>query len=142
MSSQEDIVAACTNQNITWHLMPPHTPNFGGLWESNIKGVKFHLYRVIGETKLIYKEFLILLVQIEATLNSHPLYSLSSDPNDYTPLTPSHFLVGRSFDTVPDPSFQETTKLNQLSRFQLIQPSYHRFWKQWSSFTSINCSNE
>lgn len=69
--------------------------NFRGLWESNIKGMKYHLFRVIGETLLIHEEFEILFVQVESTLNSRPMYALSSDPNDYNPLTPSHFLIGR-----------------------------------------------
>lgn len=130
--SQDEIVSACASQIITWHFIPPSTPNFGGLWESNIKGVKYHFYRVIGETILTYEEFITLLIQIEATLNSRPLYALSSDPNDFIPLTPSHFLIGRPLNTVPDPSFKEGTRINQLSRLQLIQQLLHGFWKQWS----------
>ena len=39
--------------------------------------------------------------QIEAVLNSRPLYPMPSDPNDPTPLTPAHFLIGESLLTLP-----------------------------------------
>lgn len=130
--SEDEIVTSCAAQNIIWHFIPPSTPNFGGLWESNIKGVKYHLSRIIGQTLLTYEEFCTFLIQIEGTLNSRPLYALSSDPNDYTPLTPSHFLIGRPMTAVPDHTFQGEIKINQLSRFQLIQKLLQDFWKQWS----------
>lgn len=112
-------------------LIPPHSPNFGGLWESNIKGVKHHLYRVIGDTLLTYEEFHTLIVQIEATLNSRPLYPMSNNPNDLQPLTPSHFLIGKPLVILPDLDYQDI-KVNRLTRFQLIQQMHQGFWKQWS----------
>ena len=103
-----------------WHFIPRNSPNFGGLWESSVKAIKYNLYRVIGNTILTYEEYSTLLVQIEATLNSRPLYQMSSDPNDLTPLTPSHLLIGQPMVTPPDPLLEEV-KVNRLSRFQLLQ---------------------
>ncbi|KAL0858664.1 hypothetical protein ABMA27_012488 [Loxostege sticticalis] len=54
-----------------WHFIPPHAPNFGGLWEAGVKSVKHHLKRIIGETTLTYEELNTLLIQIEA---SHHYY--------------------------------------------------------------------
>ena len=31
-----------------WHFNPPGAPHFGDLWESGVKSMKFHLYRMMG----------------------------------------------------------------------------------------------
>lgn len=63
----------------------------GGLWEVNVKAVKFHLRRILGNALLNYEEMYTLLAQIEACLNSRPLTPLASDPNDLVALTPGIF---------------------------------------------------
>ncbi|XP_026333317.1 uncharacterized protein LOC113240274 [Hyposmocoma kahamanoa] len=77
---------------IEWHFQAPSWPSAGGLWEAAVKSVKYHLRRVLGEQKLTYEEFVTLLSQIEACLNSRPLCAISEDPDDLDYLTPSHFL--------------------------------------------------
>ncbi|XP_072400874.1 uncharacterized protein [Diabrotica undecimpunctata] len=105
-NSQSEFVTICSQQKISWHFIPPNTPHFGGLWESNIKNIKHHLHRVIGESILTFEEYSTLLTQIEATLNSRPLYPMSSDPNDLNPITPSHLLIGHALTSPPDPLYE------------------------------------
>ncbi|XP_035209891.1 uncharacterized protein LOC118184340 [Stegodyphus dumicola] len=80
-----------TSEGITWLFNPPTSPHYGGLWESNVKSMKFHLKLVLGTTLLTYEEFLTVLTQVEACMNSRPLCAMSSDPNDFSALTPGHF---------------------------------------------------
>lgn len=79
---------------------------------------------------LTFEQFYTLLVQIEAVLNSRPLSPLSSDPNDVTPLTPSHFLIGRPMTSVIDPDYTDISE-NRLSHFQRIQQLQQHFWSRW-----------
>ncbi|KAJ8881067.1 hypothetical protein PR048_017540 [Dryococelus australis] len=81
-------------ENIEWHFAPHRSPHFGGLREAVVKSLKYHLWRVVGASLLMYEEMYMYLTQIEACLNSHTLTLLSSDPNDLTSLTPCHFLIG------------------------------------------------
>lgn len=48
----------------------------------NGPNLKSHLYPVIGEQRLTYEELNMHLVQVEALLNSQPLYAQRSVPND------------------------------------------------------------
>ncbi|XP_023289527.1 uncharacterized protein LOC111674257 [Orussus abietinus] len=50
-------------EGICWHLIPPHAPHFGGLWESGVRMAKHHLKRVIGETHLTFEELYTMLTQ-------------------------------------------------------------------------------
>lgn len=113
---------------VTWHFNAPAWPNAGGLWEAAVKSMKFHLKRVLGEQKLTYEEFITLLYQIEACMNSRPLYPLSKDP-DHEVLTPGHFLVGDSLLSRP----QTDPELTDLpARWHLVQTMSKHFWKKWS----------
>lgn len=70
-------------------------------------------------------------VQIEAILNSRPLTPLSSDRNDFSPLTLAHFLIGRRFDCVIDPSLQYI-KESRLSIWQRLQQIQQNLWERWN----------
>jgi len=86
--------------NIEWHFIPPHAPHFGGIWESAIKSAKYYLKRIVGDAALNFEEMYTALVLIKAVLNSCPLTPISNDPNDFSYLTPGHFLVGDSLISI------------------------------------------
>lgn len=127
---KEIFLNATKVEAIEWKFNPPSAPHFSGLWEAGIKAVKTHLNRVIGDQILTYEELNTVLTQIEAVLNSRPLCSISSDPNDCTSLTPGHFLTQEPLAVLPDPNYT-TVKLNHLTRWQLLQRMHHDFWKRW-----------
>lgn len=62
-----DVIA---NDNVKWHFIPPSAPHFGGLRKTGVKGLKYHLKRVVGSRTLSQIEFAMLLCQVEACLNS------------------------------------------------------------------------
>lgn len=116
-------------KGIQWHFIPPRDPHFGGLWVAADKSMK-HLRRLASNAKMTFEVFQILLCQIEAILNSRPLYPLSSDANDESALTPGHFIIGDALRSISEPSLAHLP-LNRLSWWQLIQSLKQHFWKRW-----------
>ncbi|GFX45987.1 integrase catalytic domain-containing protein [Trichonephila clavipes] len=128
----EEIIDFLSKKQIKWNFNPPSAPHFGGLWEAGVKSLKYHLKRVIGNSNLSHEEFLTLVIQIEAVLNSRPICPLSNDPNDVETLTLAHFLIGSSLVAVPHPDYTEIP-MNRLSQWQLVQRMNQHFWRKWSS---------
>lgn len=127
----KEISETLATNGTRWHLIPPHAPNYGGLWEAGVKSVKFHLKRVIGDSTLTYEELSTVLVQIESCLNSRPLSTLNTDSDALDVLTPGHFLIGEPLVAVPDHNF-ETFNVSNLRRWQLTQRMMQEFWRRWS----------
>ncbi|KAH0808658.1 hypothetical protein GEV33_014133 [Tenebrio molitor] len=55
----------------------------------------------------------------------------TKSPNDLTPLTPGHFLIGEAL-TAPVESNVAQVNLNWLSRWQRIEQLRQHFWMRWS----------
>lgn len=117
-------------QGVHWHFNPPSAPHFGGLWEAGVKSMKYHLNRIVGNHTLNFEEFMTVLKKVEAILNSRPLCELSSDPTDYAPLTPGHFLIGDALNALPEPDLA-TIPVNRLTRWELTRQMTQHFWQRW-----------
>lgn len=119
-------------EDITWHFIPPRSPNFGGLWEAAVKIVKTHLIKIVGSQLLNYEELATVLYRVEAVVNSRPLTPLSEDPNDLLSLTPAHFLVGRPLNARPQQTVTSTPN-NRLRRFHLMEKLSQQFWDRFQT---------
>nr|CAI5845825.1 unnamed protein product [Callosobruchus analis] len=97
-----------------------------GIWESGVKSVKTQLRRVIDIQALTYEELSTVLIHIEAMLNSRPLCSLSSDPNDVGSLTPGHFITLEPLNAPPDEDLL-CVKSSRLNKWQLVQQMQQHF---------------
>ncbi|XP_033212215.1 uncharacterized protein LOC117169816 [Belonocnema kinseyi] len=120
------------NERITWHLIPPEAPHFGGLWEAAVKSFKHHLLRTIGDTLLTYEQLETCIIEIEAVLNSRPISPMSADPNVLRPLTPGHILVGGPLASIPQINLSDTPS-NRLLAWEHTQKMREHFWKRWGS---------
>lgn len=130
-NQDESLFAFFAEEKIEWSFIPPRSPNWGGLWEANIKAFKYHFKRVAGNSKFTYEELLTLITQIEAILNSRPLIPLTSDVEDLEVLTPAHFLIGRPITAIVEPSLTNI-ETNRLNSWQRITKSVQTIWKRWS----------
>ncbi|XP_047543335.1 uncharacterized protein LOC125075669 [Vanessa atalanta] len=126
-----EIATILNNEGTKWHFNPPHSPNFGGIWEAGVRSVKTHLRKVVGDSTLTYEELSTVLAQIEACLNSRPISQLSDNPDDLLPLTPGHFLVGEPLITIPDRDNTDD-HITGIERWRLIQKMVNDCWKRWS----------
>lgn len=128
--NSEQLSVALSKDEIDWRFIPPQSPHFGGLWEAGVKSMKHHLKRVISNS-LTFEHLYTVLTEIEAIMNSRPISPLSANPNDLTPLTPSHFLIGRQLSPIPA---DDVTKLpqNRLSVYEHLQQLKQHIWRRWS----------
>ncbi|XP_049886915.1 uncharacterized protein LOC126381474 [Pectinophora gossypiella] len=129
-SSNNDMFSSAASEGINFIFSPAYSPHFGGLWEAGVKSAKFHLTRILGNQHMTFEELSTLFAQIEAILNSRPLTPLSCDPNDLHPLTPGHFLIGRTLTSLPSPTLLDINT-NRLSRYQHIEQMRQHFWERW-----------
>ncbi|XP_035226353.1 uncharacterized protein LOC118198710 [Stegodyphus dumicola] len=121
LNSNELILNYLAENTMEWKMIPPASPHFGGLWESGIKSIKFHLKRMIGETKLTFEELTTLLTQIEAVLNSRPLSKANhNDVGNLDALTPSHFLTGDVITSIPEQDFSNIPQTHFIKTMGII----------------------
>lgn len=126
-SIEADIVPYLSNRNIQWHFSPPSSPHFNGLVEASVKSMKFHFKRVIQNAKLTYEEFATVLIRIEAVLNSRPISPITANANDFTALTPGHFLIGAALLARPQP----VVEINPTKRHQMMEQMVQHFWNRF-----------
>ncbi|GFY08245.1 integrase catalytic domain-containing protein [Trichonephila clavipes] len=105
----------------------------GGIWEAGIKSVKYHLKRALGRSRLTYEEFETVIIQVEGILNSRPLTPISNDFDNFEVLTPAHFLIGRSINSILEPPIVLNINDNRLSRWQKTTKVIQVVWKKWST---------
>ncbi|XP_063362899.1 uncharacterized protein LOC134651727 [Cydia amplana] len=129
-SNSDTVCNFAANEGIQFKFQPAYAPHFGGLWEAGVKSAKFHLNRILGNAHLTYEELATLFSQVESILNSRPLCPLSSSPNDFQPLTPGHFIIGRALTSLPSPHLADINP-NRLDRFQRLEALRQHFWRRW-----------
>ncbi|XP_074643958.1 uncharacterized protein LOC141900806 [Tubulanus polymorphus] len=81
-------------RGIVWHFSPPSAPHFGGAWERLVKSSKRVLKQILKGQLVIDSVLRTALIETESVINSRPLTYNSTDPNDFTAITPNHFLHG------------------------------------------------
>ncbi len=119
-----------------WRFIAPRSPWWGGWWERLVRSVKSGLRKSIGGSCLTRAELETSLMEIEACVNSRPLTFVGDDSDSLTPLTPSHFLIGRSagFQGVMTdgnhPPSLSPSKCRE--RFEIMQQRMKLFWSRWS----------
>ncbi|XP_044315256.1 uncharacterized protein LOC123037664 [Drosophila rhopaloa] len=129
---QQHIQDACSQRNVSFHFIPPGSPHFGGLWKSSIKIAKQLIVKCTNGTALNYEGLTTAVTQVEAITNSRPFYALSCYANNFEALTPGHFLVGRTLNSLLEPCDEEMLKLPITNHWKRILAVQNSFWNRWS----------
>jgi len=120
---------------LRWNFIPPRSPWWGGWWERLVRSVKGALKKSVGKRCLVRSELETVLHEVEGCVNSRPLTFLSDEASEALPLTPSHFLIGKSNIYEPDdPSQSASGTREDLVQRKLVKDSLlDRFWSLWSN---------
>lgn len=118
--------------NIEFKRIPARASHMGGIWERAVGSVKYHLRKVLKDTKLNARQFDNVLKKIEACLNSRPLWAITGETDDIEVITPSHFFNFQAINTLPRPDLAHIP-LNRLDQYQYLYRLYCDFWKSWSN---------
>ena len=90
---------------------------------------------IIGANCLTSKELETTLIEVEACINSRPLTFLGDAVDASNPLTPSHFLIGRSAGFQPEVSVDSNLSVSAsdlCAREVIRQARLDEFWSKWS----------
>ena len=128
--NQEEVTRYLHSAFIKWKFIPPSAPHFGGAWERLVRSVKTTLKAVLQNQCVSEPVLRTALLEVEAVINSRPLTYNSSDPNDYTALTPNHFLQGSPSDAVPPGSFTKEDGCSR-KRWRQAQVIADHLWNRW-----------
>lgn len=113
---------------ITWKFNAPLSPWWGGWWERLIRSIKSALRKSLGRSLVTRVQLETNLHEIEACINSRPLTYVEETG---VPLSPSHFLIGRSspFNSSNAEFSKEITDLGLREKCQ--SQSLDSFWELW-----------
>ncbi|XP_074029442.1 uncharacterized protein [Leptinotarsa decemlineata] len=120
----------CCIRHIKWFKNPPAASHMGGMWERMIKSVKSALKVILTQQSPKEEILHTLIVEIEYTVNSHPLTYVSSDHQDVEALTPNHFLIGKSNEVNPL-GISADTNSHLRKQWRVAQRYADLFWKRW-----------
>ncbi|CAB4002459.1 Hypothetical predicted protein [Paramuricea clavata] len=122
------------NNGVSWKFIVEKAPWRGVFWKRLIKSVKRCLKKSIDRATLSLEELRTILIEIESTLNSHPITYIYDDEEGISyPLTPSCLLYGRRTTTTPNDSQFEIVSTNEslTRRAQHQKILLKEFTKQW-----------
>lgn len=131
LSQENEVTRMLAHNRITFRHTPARASHMAGIWERSVGLVKYHLKRVMTNTKMTARKFDYVLKQIECCLNSRPLWAITPNSDDIEVITPSHFFNFQAINTLPRPDLTHI-QMNRLSQYQYLYRLYTDFWKGWS----------
>ena len=136
---EKDLISNYMADNrVEWKFITPRAAWHGGMWERLIGLTKSTFKKVVGNTLLNPKDLETIVIQIEAKLNDRPLTYLSSNVEDFQPLTPPQLILGFklrefpneiNYEEISDPSFACKPDLSKIfiHRTRVL----NKIWKRW-----------
>ena len=106
-------------------FQPPKASYASEIWERLITSTRTALKAMLRESLVEEDVLAAVLTEVEATLNSRPLCTISDDPKDLQPLTPNHRLFHRTVSALPRGTFvKEDMLLRKKWRYTQVFPDH------------------
>ena len=101
------------------------------LWENGVMREEL-VERTLGNARLTFDELMMVVVEVEGTLNSRPLM-YDYDKGSEEVLTPSHLIYGRRIKSLPDKNTEDEpeNESNCSKRFRHLTLRLLHFWNRW-----------
>ncbi|MEE4247202.1 MAG: hypothetical protein V2I33_17455, partial [Kangiellaceae bacterium] len=130
--ASKELLSMYGTEGPEWKIIAPRAPWWGGWWERMVRTVKSALRKSIGVRCLKKTELETVLHEIEACVNSRPLTFVGDAVDASSPLTPSHFLIGRTAGFPADVLDDVEVDAEQLeNREKLRRARMKMFWNKW-----------
>ncbi|XP_061159982.1 uncharacterized protein LOC133170834 [Syngnathus typhle] len=128
--NMDQIERSLIQKGVKWTFNPPAGAHHGGIWERIIRMVKRILSSITNQQSLDDEGLVTVMCEVESILNSRPLTTVSSDPNDLEPLTPNHLLQLKVQPVLPPGTFKQED-LYARRRWRQTQYIADLFWTRW-----------
>ena len=130
------LTTAMQRKGIQWDFIPANSPHRGGVWERVVGLFKRHLATQAYVEPLLHVDVLnTLIVDIEGIVNKRPLTALSTNPDDYEPITPAHILYPAVYahsSSILVPVTLGSDADSPKASWKLVQSRVNSFWRIWS----------
>ena len=127
--NQSRIESFLLQQGITWQFNAPGASHHGGAWERLIRATRRVMVGLTREQMLNDDGLNTLFAEAESVLNGRPLTRCSTDPNDFSCLTPNHLLL-KDQQSLPPGIFSSHDNYVRR-RWRQVQYLSNLFWKRW-----------
>lgn len=124
-------------QRTTWIFNPPHSSHMGGVWERMIGITRRILDAMLldyGSRSLTHEVLTTFLAEASSIINSRPLVSVPTDPENSFVLSPSTLLTQKT--SVKDNKLFS----DHVNKSELLQTQWRRvqhlasiFWRRWKT---------
>lgn len=102
------------------------------MWESLIKSAKDSLSLVLQDHTFPDEVLLSALIDVESIMNDRPIGRCSTDPNDFSVLTPNHLFLARPSPSLPADVMYESSP-NSRQQWRNAQIIVDHFWRRWTA---------
>ena len=140
LSIDERVITYFSDKGIKWQFTTALAPWQGGFYERLVGLVKRCLRKAIGTKRLTLEQFVVVLSEVEAVLNTRPLTYVYEDFQSGFVLTPAHFeFLMANLKLMPAmeteiefcPSRDSVTTL--LNHWKKGQKQLNTFWEIWKN---------
>ena len=119
---------------VVWKRNPPHSSNFGGVWERHIRTARNILTGMLIEHGEILNEesFQTILTEVENVINSRPLSVANlNDSTSLKPISPMTLLTQKSKVVYPLPGSFSSADVYSRKYWRRVQHLVNEFWERW-----------